>query len=403
METTNSAEKELNDTAHALSVARHKASRYRYCRRHPYRNRELALPEDPPEFSRNTLLWTEHLEVILAGTRDDGSPLALLRGFEGVVVKEIYSMLFHSWRDSIRHTLPAHLVGRIQLDGGDSQPEPDQDISESDPKSYRLSFRGPIPVKSTVLALNPDHHRILTWSTLGQTCKDRPQIAFTTCGEVEEFPPPLDRNVNMMPFIMGKEESLPCDLRPYYALIASCPVPESEIGKVCYLTVSERFIRASDTQRRGGLHIEAPRTSLQSDPAFTAAREHAWGMGVAFTQDELHGGIYMASNMDNTSCVWDALVDKSASNSHGAIEHLRPFLGEGHRLQAGELIWMTDRTPHEAVPQEVDGYRQFFRLVTNEISIWYADHCTPNPSVPLPDFVKVTHENKFAAEVWQLV
>jgi hypothetical protein len=366
METTTSADEDLNETAHALSVARHKAATYRYHKRDPYWNRELALPEDPPELSRNILLWTEHLEVILAGTRDDGSPLELLRGFEGVIVKEKYSMLFHSWRDSIIHTLPAHQVGRIQLDGG---------------------------------ALNPDYRGILTWSTLGQKCKDRPQIAFTTCGEVEEFPPPLDRNVNMMPFIMGKKESIPCDLRPYYALIASCPVQESEIGKVCYLTVSEGLIRVSDTQRRGGLHIEAPRTSLRSDPAFTAAREHEWGIGVAFTQDELHGGIYMASKMNNTSCVWDALVDKSASNSHGAIEHLRPFLGEGHRLHAGELVWMTDRTPDEAVPQEGDGYRQFFRLVTSEISIWYTDHCTPNPSVPLPDFVKVTHENKFAPKV----
>jgi hypothetical protein len=394
MESTTFADEVLNETAQALSCVRGDTARYRYSRRKSCLNRELALPEDPSELSSNTLLWTEHLEVILQGTRDDGSPLALFRGFEGSIVKEIYAMVFHSWRDSVFiHTPPAYLVGRIQLDGGDCLSEQDQDMAISD------TFHSPIPVQSAVLALDPPDdpdRRFLTWSTLGQKCKDRPQIAFTTCGKVKEFPLPSDRNVNMMPFIMGKEESLPCDLRPYYSLIASCPVQESEIGKVCYLTVSEGFIRASDTQRRGGLHIEAFRTAFQSDPTFTAALEHAWGMGVAFTQDELHGGIYMASNMDNTSCVWDVLVDKSVANSHGCIEHLRPFLGEGHKLKAGELIWMTDRTPHEALAQQVDGYRQFFRLVTSEISIWYAAHCTPNPSVPLPDFVKVSHENKFA-------
>lgn len=399
METIAFAEKEFNETAQALSVVRRVAANYRYHRRRPYWNGELALPEAPPELSSNTLLWTEHLEVILEGTRDDGSPLALLHGLESVIVKEIYSMVFHSWRDSIIFTPPAHLVGRIELNHAEaSLSEQDQDMAISDPRRRGHQYiHNPAPVKSTILALNSDQ-RMLTWNTLGQKCKDRPQIAFTTCGNVEEFPEPRDRNVNMMPFIMGKKESLPCDLIPYYSLIASCPVQESEIGKVCYLTVSEGFIRASDTQRRGGLHIEAPRTSFQSDPAFIAGLEHAWGMGVAWTTDELHGGIYVASNMDNTSCVWDALVDKSAPNSQGGIEHLRPFLGEGHKLKAGELVWMTDRTPHEALPQEVDGYRQFFRLVTSEISIWYAAHCTPNPSVPLPDSVKVTHENKFAAE-----
>ena len=98
-------------------------------------------------------------------------------------------------------------------------------------------------------------------------------------------------------------------------MIASFPVQESEIGKVCYLTVSQGFIRGSDAQGRGGLHIEAPRTSFQSDPSSAAAHEHEWGLGrIFFTEDELHRGIHMASNMDNTSCVWDALVDKSASN-----------------------------------------------------------------------------------------
>ena len=50
---------------------------------------------------------------------------------------------------------------------------------------------------------------------------------------------------------------------------------------------------------------------------------------------------------------------------------------------------MTDCTPHEAVPQEASGTRQFFRLVMPCVSHWFAEHNTPNPKVALPANVKV--------------
>ena len=64
-------------------------------------------------------------------------------------------------------------------------------------------------------------------------------------------------------------------------------------------------------------------------------------------------------------------------------------------MDAGELIWMTDMTAHEALPQKESGFRQFFRVVTPSVSHWFADHSTKNPKVPLPSNVKVVHGNKF--------
>ena len=107
----------------------------------------------------------------------------------------------------------------------------------------------------------------------------------------------------------------------------------------------------------------------------------------------------MASSVSGTSQVWDALVDKSAPgivDKHGGCEDLRPLFGTGSKLEAGELIWMTDCTPHEALPQTESGFRQFFRVVTPYVSHWYADHSTANPKVALPSNVKVIHGNKFA-------
>lgn len=108
----------------------------------------------------------------------------------------------------------------------------------------------------------------------------------------------------------------------------------------------------------------------------------------------------MASSVSNTSEVWDALVDKNVpgivlDDKHGGCEHLRGIIGPGTKLEGGDLVWMTDCTPHEALPQESSGYRQFFRVVTPYVSHWYADHSTTNPKVSLPNHVKVVHGSKF--------
>ena len=178
----------------------------------------------------------------------------------------------------------------------------------------------------------------------------------------------------------------------------SCPIQDSEIGKVCYLTVSESDIPEGSTQRRGGLHTEAP-NGFRYESKMKTAIEHHWGMGYAIGPDELHGGFFMANNIDNTCAVFNALVtDKSVIDSCGGIEHLRSFIGEPYNLKANELVWLTDRTPHEALSQPKSGYRQFFRLVTSEISLWFEEHSTPNPKVSLPDFVQVIKGNKLLTD-----
>ena len=62
----------------------------------------------------------------------------------------------------------------------------------------------------------------------------------------------------------------------------------------------------------------------------------------------------------------------------------------------GEMVWITDCTPHESLPLKAGTSRQYFRLVTSQISIWYADHSTPNPlGIKPPKHVKIVHGNKF--------
>lgn len=81
------------------------------------------------------------------------------------------------------------------------------------------------------------------------------------------------------------------------------------------------------------------------------------GHGVFFGADRYEGGIYFASSVSDTSVLHDALVDNTVPgivDKHGGCEHLRALLGEhrGAPLGARELVWMTDCTPHEALPQK---------------------------------------------------
>ena len=64
-------------------------------------------------------------------------------------------------------------------------------------------------------------------------------------------------------------------------------------------------------------------------------------------------------------------------------------------LDAGELLWLTDHTPHEAVPNETGEayYRQFFYLTTG-VGVWYSQHNTANPLGIKPD-AEISDANKF--------
>jgi hypothetical protein len=307
--------------------------------------------------------WTPKLRVLLAGVSDDHSPFQKLRGFEDSILRQIASYFAAEYVPHVKLTLPAKNTGKVN--GAFCRFKNRGEVHSNDPGVF-----------SEAEDLSGDF------------------VSFASCGSTT-FPPPKDLNVNMMPFILGDKYSLPIHLRPYYDCIEKCPINPTENGTVCYLTVHESYVQARTSQRRDGLHIETPGLTSSN---FSPGCEHHWGGGHFFSPDVYDGGIYFASNVANSSIVYDALIDKNIPgivDKHGSCEHLRNFIGSGTSLEAGQLVWMTDRTPHEALVQEREGYRQFFRVVTSKISHWYAQHNTPNPYVALPDNVIIIEENKF--------
>lgn len=325
--------------------------------------------------------WTPRFKTVILGTRDGGSPLSMLMGLEDQLLRRIFSNLASEFAKHVTLTLPATCLAKMQYFEFESNEQKICRYMNGRPDSHN---------RYEIIDGMPPISR----NDMTQGC-----VAFSSCGRIE-FPEPADRNVNMMPFILGEMSSLPEGLQCYYDnAIEKCPFGDGDLGKVAYLTVHESYVEPGSAQRREGLHIETPGIIAQdNNPAFAPGLEHRWGQGVFFGPDRYEGGIYMASNVANTSEVWDALVDKKIKgivDEHGGCEHLRPLIGPGTKLKANELVWMTDCTPHQALPQNEAGYRQFFRLVTPSISHWFADHCTPNPKVPLPNHVLVVHGSKF--------
>lgn len=109
----------------------------------------------------------------------------------------------------------------------------------------------------------------------------------------------------------------------------------------------------------------------------------------------------MASSVLNSCKVWDAQISDDAVGPLGDIEHLRDLLGEGTCMRARELFWLTDSTPHESMPLDHDAYRQYFRLVTSSVSVWYEKHSTKNRLgvVPDPTVTRVLSHDKFEVSV----
>mmetsp|Transcript_2231 Transcript_2231/g.6725 ORF Transcript_2231/g.6725 Transcript_2231/m.6725 type:complete len:372 (-) Transcript_2231:103-1218(-) len=265
-------------------------------------------------------------------------------------------------------------------------------------------------------------------------------VAFAHVENVE-FPSPRGLNVNMMPFVMGSKRSLPEELHGYWPIIECCvsTLYQSKEGlgaqpplkRIGYLTVHESEVQEGFT-----------RAPCDSGVIQQLPRWHPWGFGHAMRNGVFEGGIFMASDVSDSCHLYNALVPNELVGQGGDVEHLRGVLREhfaeppkprtrwpndvgefrehagcarSHMhlegddifeqrpvrgpisLQAGELVWFTDRTPHESVPLKAGQPRRFFRLVTGGIDTWFAAHSTPNPLGTRPQ-AKVVDYDKFTGE-----
>ena len=249
------------------------------------------------------------------------------------------------------------------------------------------------------------------------------------------FPEPKNININMMPYIYGghnfKDYKLPDILKPYFPLIRFCRTGKhmydmsSDKGKIFYLTIQEGWVEPNQSQRRPGIHTDNPGPiKIKDGDMFLTSDEgqgnymlrlfeHSWGNGMILESRRHIGGIYLASNVPKSCRAWDCKIEQDAKSGvdiigqHGSCEHIRDFLPNDKEvvLEADCMYWLTDRTPHESLPVKERTYRQFFRVVTEQVSFWFADHSTANPCGVLPDpsITKIVRGNKFDTDTLEVV
>ncbi|XP_065659615.1 uncharacterized protein LOC101236717 [Hydra vulgaris] len=249
-----------------------------------------------------------------------------------------------------------------------------------------------------------------------------------------KFPSPNNLNINMMPFVMSssfRNCKLPKNTKRYWDIIKLCIDEQSrnskdEIGKIWFLTIQESIVDQGTSQRRPGLHTESPGFVYIKNDSLSSSKDilenekacnkkvqigggHSeispyfieWGGGVNF-EDVFSGGIYMASNIAGSCKVWNCQIlpgedGKCVISELGDIEHLREFLPESEVMKENALYWITDCTPHESLPLSNKTYRQYIRIVTSKVSIWYEDHSTKNPLGVVPDshITQIVRGSKF--------
>jgi hypothetical protein len=179
-----------------------------------------------------------------------------------------------------------------------------------------------------------------------------------------ELPAYTGVRVMMMPFLMEDPTgTLPESLagyRPALERVCALASPKSGVG---YLTIDEALVRAGETHRRPGLHVDGC-GPYGGDPTPQWPRPYA------------SNGMFLASSHEG--CRGYTQDVEGSPGADGDCEHLRSQLGAGFVMSPGRLYWCSPTALHEALPMPRDTYRQLLRVSMPSAAPYHRDY-TPNP------------------------
>jgi hypothetical protein len=388
-----------------------------------------------------------YLRILLLGTHDPASPLRHLRGVTGTIFRFlIYPRLNELWQ--------AHIVDGVQR-GGDKEKQffaSRGNVKFPPPRDIDVNM---MPfVLGDIDSLPPElqhYWPLIKQCDVAQSHNDFNQVgavAYLTIHESAVQPSHSQRRGGLHTESPGTLPLMEISKAARAAATSTATKAEAAAGAGAgAAVVAGAGMNSVEKSPHKLTHSTSSGSSSSSSRSEAAAskqlaslqlqrvgagkhcrklkKEGFWGRGVWCNYPI--GGLYMASNVGSSCQLWDAsLSDPVAVVGHlGDLEHLRPALGEKgkYRPRANELIWLTDLTPHESLPstewttgeKEVKKqteekapsasalpkpvgarYRQYFRLVTKEISVWYARHSTPNPRGTRPPLnVLIIDTDKF--------
>lgn len=148
-----------------------------------------------------------------------------------------------------------------------------------------------------------------------------------------------------------KKSGLPNDLERWTDTIA--PILENiDSDDMIYLTIDQKFIKAGNHHRRGGLHIDQYWI------------DSMWKGGGGWVNNALHEpqGIILATDKCNSVGFvgdWSGRVGEGGSVSENEIENMQKVFIEPNNVYFGNVGFV-----HETLPVEKDTERTLIRLIT---------------------------------------
>ena len=169
----------------------------------------------------------------------------------------------------------------------------------------------------------------------------------------------------MLPFRLDNIATLPDYLFEWFPTVKKMVAVSPCKSGVGYLTVDQKFVKAGETPRRSGLHVDGV---YLDGPG-------VWGGG---PWGSIKDGMITIS--DKVGCrAWRGTFE-GWPDSEGGCAHFAHLLGEPTIFEAGQMYWVGGLCIHESLPQPVDTFRTFVRLSMPSDAPWFEGY-TVNPRV----------------------
>jgi len=167
--------------------------------------------------------------------------------------------------------------------------------------------------------------------------------------------------VMMLPIVLGVMESIPKSIENWKGNLSNLFSICGNKGKVGYITIDEKTVKAGEAHRRGGLHVDGV---YRNGPG-------GWGGGLWGSS-----GMLTVSNVEGCRA-WSQEF-KGSPGSEGECDHLSEQLGEPILFKKNTVYWCDGLCVHESIPMIKDTQRQFVRLSMPSSAPWFEGY-TENP------------------------
>lgn len=181
--------------------------------------------------------------------------------------------------------------------------------------------------------------------------------------------------IMMMPLIVGDLESIPRELYDWRGIVRRLWFMDftqfgaaRDSGKVCYLTIDEKFILPGQTHRRAGLHVDG----------IYQGRSGGWGGGPGGGWSSKSTGAITVSS--HVGCRAWLQSFNGYPGPEGECDHLASQCRSSSEVifEPHTAYWFDGLCVHESITQSEPVARQFVRLSLPSNSPWFEGY-TENP------------------------